>query len=98
MLRSCARVAFATCQPWLSSPTRFLRGTRTSSKNTSLTSKPPSMSWMGRSVTRGVSIEKSSIEMPSTAGRIRSNGASPATCRIRDPASTEIAVPPMKIQ
>src|SRR5437870_1735151 len=41
MLRSCARVAFATTHPWFSSPTRFSRGTRTSSKNTSLNPASP---------------------------------------------------------
>ena len=43
---------------------RFSAGTRTSSKKTSLTSKPPSSSSIGRSVTPGVSIGKTSSEMP----------------------------------
>ena len=54
----------AIVQPWFSSPTRFSPGTRTSSKNTSLTSKPPSISSIGRTVTPSVSIGTRIIEMP----------------------------------
>ena len=62
--RSLPRRNLAIVQPWFSSPTRFSPGTRTSSKNTSLTSKPPSMSSIGRSVTPSASIGTRIIEMP----------------------------------
>jgi len=41
-----AEQEFGVVQPRFSSPTRFSTGTRTSSKNTSLTSWPPSMVWI----------------------------------------------------
>ena len=57
---------------------RFSAGTRTSSKKTSLTSKPPSISSIGRSVTPGVSIGKTSIEMPRCFFSARRVGADQA--------------------
>ena len=71
----------AIVQPWFSSPIRFSAGTRTSSKKTSLTSKPPSISSIGRSVTPGESIGKTSIEMPrcffSAVGSVRHEAEDP---------------------
>ena len=55
---------FAIDQPPLSSPTRFSPGTRTSSNQTSLTSWPPSISWIGRTSSPSLSMSMSSIEMP----------------------------------
>ena len=74
----------AIVQPWFSSPMRFSAGTRTSSKKTSLTSKPPSMSSIGRRVTPGESIGKTSIEMPrcffSAVGSVRQRQKIQSAC------------------
>ena len=51
-------------QPWFSSPTSMSPGTRTSSNHTSLTSKPPSISSIGRTSTPSRLMSISSIEMP----------------------------------
>ena len=64
----------AQSQPRCSWPTRFSTGTFTSSKNTSLTSRPPSMVWIGRTVMPGVFMSISRKEMPScflAAGSVR---------------------------
>jgi hypothetical protein len=57
-----------------SSPTRFSAGTRTLSNHTSLTSCPPSISSIGRTVTPGLVMSMSRNEMPAcffTAGSVR---------------------------
>ena len=64
-MRSWPRRNFATVQPLPSSWTRFSTGTLTSSKNTSLTSWPPSMRMIGRTVMPGVRMSMSRNEMPS---------------------------------
>ena len=51
-------------QPWLSSPTRLARGTRTSSKNTSQNSFSPAMLAIGRTVMPGVFRSTSRKLMP----------------------------------
>jgi hypothetical protein len=55
----------ATVQPLFSSCTRFSTGTFTSSKNTSLTSWPPSIRISGRTVMPGVFMSISRKLMPS---------------------------------
>jgi hypothetical protein len=64
-MRSCPSRYLATVQPAPSSCTRWSTGTSTPSKNTSLTSRPPSMSASGRKVIPGVRMSISRNEMPS---------------------------------
>ncbi|MNC50316.1 hypothetical protein D3C75_995490 [compost metagenome] len=54
----------AQVQPWFSSPTRLATGTRTLSKNTSLTSCSPSRVMIGRTLMPGVAMSISRKEMP----------------------------------
>ena len=78
MPRSWASEPLAIAQPSFSVPTRFVTGTRTSSRKTSLRSG--CSGWMisgsGRTVMPGVSIGTSTIEMPlcfGARGSVRQN-------------------------
>ena len=62
--RSKPSSALATVQPWFSSPTRFSRGTRTLSKNTSQNSLSAAMFRIGRTVMPGVFRSTSRKLMP----------------------------------
>ena len=64
-MRSWPSRYLATVQPLPSSCTRFSTGTFTSSKKTSLTSWPPSIRMIGRTVMPGVFMSISRKEMPS---------------------------------
>ena len=63
-VRSLPRRNFAYVHPLFSSPTRLSTGTSTLSKKTSLTSWPPSMSWIGRTVTPGDFMSMRRNEIP----------------------------------
>jgi hypothetical protein len=63
-VRSLPSRNFAQSQPRSISPTSWSAGTRTLSKNTSLTSYPPSISSIGRTVTPGDFMSMSRNEMP----------------------------------
>ncbi|MNN46663.1 hypothetical protein D3C81_1610520 [compost metagenome] len=63
-VRSWVSRYLAQVQPLFSSPTRFATGTRTLSKNTSLTSCSPSRVMIGRTLMPGVAMSISRKEMP----------------------------------
>ncbi len=83
-------------QPLFSSPTRQSAGTRTPSRNTSLTSWRPSMVTMGRTVTPGERMSTSSIVMPAwgfAAGSVRTkvniqSAQWPMPCQVFWPSTT----------
>ena len=68
MLRSWNSVAFATVQPSCSWPTRFARGTCTSSKKTSLKPGSPVICTSGRTVMPGAFMSIRMYEMPRCFG------------------------------
>ncbi len=63
-VRSWVSRYLAQVQPWFSTPTRFSTGTRTLSKNTSLTSWSPSRVMIGRTLMPGVRMSISRKLMP----------------------------------
>ncbi|MNN41014.1 hypothetical protein D3C81_1551070 [compost metagenome] len=64
LVRSWVSRYLAQVQPSFSCPTRLATGTRTLSKNTSLTSCSPSRVMIGRTVMPGVFMSISTNEMP----------------------------------
>ena len=64
VLRSNSNVVVAIRQPSPSSPTTSVIGTRTSSKNTSLSSAPPSIVGSGRTSTPGACMSASTKVSP----------------------------------
>ena len=68
--RSCASVVMAIVQPSFSRPTMFSRGTRTSSKNTSLNQATPVISTSGRIVMPGLFMSTSRKREAPVLGRL----------------------------
>ena len=66
--RSCISSATAMSQPWPSLPTMFSRGTRTSSRKTSLNSLSPFICRSGRTSTPGTRMSMMNIVMPLCLG------------------------------
>ncbi|MOA19089.1 hypothetical protein D3C78_1394440 [compost metagenome] len=85
-VRSWVSRYLAQVQPWFSWPTRFSTGTRTLSKNTSLTSCSPSRVMIGRTVMPGVFMSISRKEMPRcccASGSVRTRQKIQSACWAR---------------
>ena len=88
-MRSKPSSALAMPQPWLTAPTRFSSGTRTSLKNTSQNSPCSSRLRIGRTSTPGLSIGTSRKLMPCCALALRS---------VRASTKIQLASVPMVVQ
>lgn len=96
MPRSNDSVTIVTRQPSFSSPTRWVTGTRTSSRNTSANSADPARVRSGRTVMPGASMGMASQVMPrclGAAGSVRtssSHQSATSACEVQilDPLTT----------
>ena len=74
--RSFISAVIVTFQPWPGAPTRWVSGTNTPSRKTSLNSAPPSAWRMGRTVTPGERMSIQKLVRPSNLGTFGSVRAS----------------------
>ena len=84
---SLASVVRATGQPWSSSPTTSVIGTRTSVRNTSLKCAAPLIWRSGRTSTPGDRMSSSRYEMPrcfGASGSVRTSRIARSACRAPD--------------